>query len=495
MLPHSDFLALSSPHPRRRPFVNRQREINIVAGKLAPRLECNDMSMTVVCIWGTFGIGKSWLLGEIEQEYLQSVKDSVTPTGTTCPALPVRLDLRHTGRPGLWNGDELDCISVVRELWRKAALQRGEHEQEERLAITNQEELARRFVNYITRLTEHATPMLLLDSIDDVVTYDEASFYWIEEHIVEPLALTNRVLLVFASRGELRRWKRFQVRRRVDPFQLRAFSSEEAGEEVKASREIAQVIYRHAFGHPLTTEFFGRVLEEKGIDCSQVSLATAEMAERMLDEKTVCAVLGAVKAQIVERIDQETAAWAESVVVLRWVNVGPLRSVAEALGLAASDEPDAFYLERMGDFQANQLLYWDIDSASYQFDKALRRALAHSLELEMSDRYRAAHTAAYSYHRTHLEEFPQYLVRYVPEVLFHWSALSGQGLPEGVPAFSEWWSGFCSKQAPSDAQPWEELKAAIKMDDELDAVPEGDLQLVKLAIRDHDLTAATQVGV
>ena len=155
--------------------------------------------------------------------------------------------------------------------------------------------------------------------------------------------------------------------------------------------------------------------------------------------------------------------------------MGPLRHLAEALGLTEPGGGDARYLDLIGQLQAHHLLYWDVDTASYKSDPAVRQLLAYSLELDDGEQFRRAHLAAYQYHRDHLERHPQYLARYVPEAAYHGAILAqGRSLPDGVPSFGGWWAQFSPSQAPRYAEAWHELAATLEKDDELSQVLSAD---------------------
>jgi hypothetical protein len=453
MTPDYNLQPLPAPEPGR-PFVNRQEELELIHNKLNPALQGAPMSLAVVCFWGTFGIGKSWLLGELERRYRREAAGEGSH-----PAMAARLDMTPERVPALWREGRLDVRQVVYELWRQLALQAGESAPG--LERSGAEAYARSFVDRVIAWLDHATPVLLLDAMDIVVHQDEPAFFWLEEHLVEPLALTDRVLFAFASRGELRRWRRFQVRRKVDSYPLPAFDAGTAGREIGANAAASEVLYRHAFGHPLATEYLGRILKEQQVDPS-----TAEMqqVEESLTPARVQQALQGVYEQIFGRIPRPLADLSRHLCVLRWVNVEPLGELAAKLKLDPGSDP-------IGTLQLYHLLYWDTDTASYTFAPAVRRLLAHFLELDDPAEFRQAHLAAYDYHRGHLEQLPQYLARYVPEAAYHHAiAARGGALPEGVPAFTTWWNDFLAAHAPQDTASWSELAEALEGDAELAGV-------------------------
>ena len=151
--------------------------------------------------------------------------------------------------------------------------------------------------------------------------------------------------------------------------------------------------------------------------------------------------------------------------------------------MAAADRSDVYYLDLIGQLQAHHLLYWNVENASYEFTATLRHLLAHGLELDDPQSFAAAHLAAYNYHRKHIEAFPQYLGRYVPEAAYHGSVLATNGMfPTDIPTFASWWKKFLA-DAPDDVEPWDELRLAMESDAELPVVmPSQDYQLLRASV-------------
>jgi hypothetical protein len=183
---------------------------------------------------------------------------------------------------------------------------------------------------------------------------------------------------------------------------------------------------------------------------------------------------------ILENVPTSLVKWAQHLSVLRWINVEPLRNLAEGLQLVAAGRGDAYYLELIGQMQAHHLLYWNVGKAVYESDPALRRLLAHFLELEDTGQFRSLHVAAYEYHRNHLERYPAYLSRYVPEAAYHSAVASrGQALPQGLATFRDWWETFLVGQAIDIPEPWQELCEVLKEDYELrELLPAGEYELL-----------------
>ncbi|MGB8648471.1 MAG: hypothetical protein WCF84_24760 [Anaerolineae bacterium] len=454
-----------TPSPNR-PFVDRQVELKLVADKLNIGTRDDVMPSVVTCFWGGFGSGKTWLLKEFERLYHRTVDDPQS----SYPTIAARLDLSPEANPALWlkpldaSGVRLNVGLLVQELGKQLANQRGTAPPNwESLGA---EERAREFASQVMRLLATTLPILILDTMDSVVSEDEPAFFWLEEHLIEPLAITDRVLFVFASRGELRRWKRFQVRRRVDSHRLTDFTIKTAGEAVLASTEVSQVLYRHAFGHPLATEYLARQLqEEEHIDLQHADLAEVRDAVTPFVKPT----MDAVSMQVLARVPQNLVSLAQVASVLRWVNVGPLRKLVEDLKLEQSqDDSDGHYMDLIGKLQALHLLYWNSETASYRSPPAMRRLVAYGLRLDDPDRFQRAHVSAYQYHCDHLEKYSQFLLNHVSELIFHYASLAAVGsFPENVPCLEDWWNDFLRNNPLASAKEWDEVLEALEEDAEL----------------------------
>jgi len=463
----------STLRPRRAPeagwhFVDREEEIQLIKDKVADGIAGKQMQSVVTCFWGAFGMGKSWLLLELEHRY----KHDGLLDPESSPTIAARLDLNREMAPALWQGNHLNREQLTREIWKQLATQLGSSVPD--LGRASPDEWADALVKEVTIWSaRYATPLIMLDTVDDLLAQDESTFFWLEQHLVEPLAMTDRVLFVFTSRGELRRWRRFQVRRRVELHRLRAFDAEAAAQEVGAKPEVGKVLLQHAFGHPLITDRIRTVLEDRGID-----LETAQQVEETIEPSLMRGILGDVTGEILRAVPELPSKLARYVSILRWVSVEPLRFLAEKMSLIESGHGDAFYLDLIGELQAHHLLYWSSERNTYEPDSVLRRLMAYFLELDDPGRFAAAHLAAFDFHRDHLDRYPQYLARYVPELAYHRAMLSHCEALESQPrTFQTWWGDFLAKKAPTQPEPWIELLEALERDKEPgDALPAEDYE-------------------
>lgn len=457
---------LQIPAPRRtpepgRPFINREYELSLIRDKLEQGVQGKPMPSGVVCFWGTYGLGKSWLLLELQRLYRRPSPALPGPR----PTVTARLDLNQTILPALWQDNQLNRERLIRELWKQLAEQIGGTAIPD-VESTSAEEWADKFVQEVTGwAVTSATPIILLDTVDDLVREDKETFFWLEQHLVERLAMTDQVLFVFTSRAELRRWDRLQVRRRIDSHRLAAFEPGTAGQAVGASPEVSELLFGYAYGHPLVTEILATILEKQGVNLQ----APAEV-EQFLGPALARQLLRAVVAEMLRSVPEPLTNIARYISIMRWVSVESLRFLGERLELVEPGRGDAYYLDELiGRLQTHHLLYWNSDKNRYEPDPVLGRLLARLLELDQPGRFCAAHQAAFTFHQQHLQTSPQYLARYLPELAYH-GAVLGRCQAASPQPLSAWWSDFLAARPPASIEPWSKLLAALAEDHELQSI-------------------------
>lgn len=468
------------------PFRDRDSEKEIIRAKLKQIAQGEPGALPVLCFWGAAGTGKSWLLLELERLYR---RDGPESSDFSPPTIAARLDMDRAIPSSLWRDGRLERARLLQELWRQLAQQIGATVPD--IAELSLEAQADTVVRQITVWLDGFTPVILLDTLDDLVRDDEESFFWLEEHLIERLALTDRVLLVFAGRGELRRWRRFQVRRRVDLYPLVSFDPLTAGQAVGAGPQVSSLLYRHAFGHPLATRYLAELLQVHHMD---LQAASVEEVAQALTPSLLQVILRQTTDHILAKAPQAILSLVRPAAVLRWINVEPLRHLAEAvgrdvLGWDPVEKSEAHYLELLGQLQSSYLVYWDIGKGAYVFPWATRGLLAHDLKLNKPQLFQKAHAAAYGFHRGHVEGFPAYLTHYLPEAAYHWGVLRKLVPPPSVIDFSGWWRSVIGQRRLRETEVLAELKEVIETDAELQEVwpeaPEVILSEVQMQERGH----------
>lgn len=445
------------PEPQR-PFVNRKKELEIVQNKVDIGIQGKPVPTVITCFWGPYGMGKSWLVGEIERRYRFS---GLRDVGCR-PTLTARIDLSRERVPTLWQNNKFDRTQLVRELWKQLSEQLNmDKPTTEQLSP---EQWVDEFVMKVTSWSSDFTVLLMFDTVDDLITWDEKSFFWLERTLVERLVLTDRVLFIFTSRGELRQWNRFQVRQRVDSHKLLPFDLEATGKQVGADDPLRESLYNHAFGHPLVTDYLGS-LPRNQEDITQESYDRKDSIDILM----VRTVLENIVTEIMAPMKEAPPELVKCISVLRWLSIEPIHYLAEELNIFEQHHGDAYYQELIVELQRNHVLYWNGVQKIYEFDPVLRRIFSHFLEMKDPALFSNAHLAAFAFHESHLEKYPQYPARYIPELVYHRSILNNFSTLENPPITIQlWWEKYLETTSSKGfSEPWKELQDALKLDEEL----------------------------
>lgn len=449
---------LDQPQPKR-PFVDREQEVALIESKLlSGGVEGKQIRAGLVCFWGAFGMGKTWLLRELERVFAYP-----WPRESSHPAAAARLDLSQKRSPALWPQNGFEHERLIRQLWKQLADQLNESLPEEQAASL--EDRALSFVNQVTSwAVEKCTSVILLDTVDDLIDNDPGAFTWLERHVVEPLAITNRVIFVFSSRGVINKWGPLQVRRRIHSHKLIGFDEKMAAKAVRAGEQVGRYLVRHTYGHPLASERLASKIEKKlGLaleECGNIELSA--------DEALLDSVLEEVIAEVLSALDGSLHDQALAVSILRWVNIESLRRVSEKTGLEPEGLGDGHYLDQViGEMQAHHLLNWSSNRNCWVMDPVLRCLMAHSLEIRDPGQFVKTHQAAYDYYTSQLQKYPAYLEDYVPELAFHLGWLLKYGDSDAARAkFTAWWKKFPPAANPPQPERWEKLLVVLEQDDE-----------------------------
>jgi hypothetical protein len=382
-------------------YVNRNKEIELVLDKCKTGRGNDPIPRPVVCFWGGRGIGKSWLQLELERR-LQRMNPPRLEGDTAC----ARLDLDPSvSEESLWKSGPLDRTRLLRELWRQLAGQAGAYV--EPAEDKPDAWWAQQFVAYVVGLMDYdLTPVILLDSVDELVLGDPESYDWLEEHVLEQLAITDRVVLVLSSRGKPTYVQRWQMRRRVEDIEkahLRAFNERHTRLQAKQVTDATEGLFAYSHGYPLVTAFLAD-------DVQQLHGGLNDAAANPTLQSAVKNIL-----QGVERERAEIARW---ISVLRRVDIEPVRAV-----LAAAGHPLAQGSERAIDdlilaLRNDHLLYWDGERKTYAFDAALRRVLADALRLAERSDFEKAISAAGLFYFARMNSVQAYLPSDLHEYLF-----------------------------------------------------------------------------
>ena len=386
------------------PLVNRQHEIELIASKMAIATQPGKpIPKPIVCFWGAHGIGKSWLLYEIRDRYKAP---EPLDLGSPSVTLAVRLDVGST-RPHhpFWKKEGgLDKLALVRELWHQVQEQTKDVFALDERATDWQ--WAGAIVERMTKLvTSGITPLILIDSLDDLVDKDSAAYDWLEEQLLEKLAITDRVLLVLTSRSKPTFVQRWQMRRRSDICRLAAFAIEDASEQAQVTTlpDLAASLYQYGHGYPMATAFLRDAVQASG---------------GILDDAVARPVLAYAVAEMLVGIESTCQRLAQLLSVLRRIELGPVHAVLRACQDPLGDADERALDDMILLLRDDSIVYWETAKKTYAYDQALRRVLVEDLRLQKPEVYHSAYQAAAAYYRGHLLHDLAYMPWELPELLF-----------------------------------------------------------------------------
>jgi hypothetical protein len=409
-------------------FANREYALRLIEDRVYEGLFGRRIPQPVVICWGVNGIGKSWFLSHVAEKYRFSPrKRSPGPKRAFSTLVDFR---KFSPTPGEWT-------QLLSTIVMQAADQLGTHIAPAAEALTafrqaadatsastsTLDDLARHFAAFFDALTPDFVPILLFDSTEVLAEEYPNDFDWFEEHIVAPLVRYNQTLTIFASRRELRRWRQFEVRRRIVRLELKAFSRKELEEQFKKAQVkdfglVGNVLYPYAFGHPYMAWHLQQRLEplrapDQSFDQQFVASESSEIVN-LLDE---------VARWLLVDMPAELRAQLHIASVLRKFHINSLRYIlSELADKAYSDRSDSSFLDLISDMVATNLVRYSSAHQGYIVDATVRRLLNLSLRLQQPVEYQHRQTAALTLYENWIKELPENCGGFFIEALFHIAA-------------------------------------------------------------------------
>ncbi len=412
-------------------FANRDDALGVTSERMHESSNRRKIPQPVVIYWGVSGIGKSWVLNHLANQYRFPPQEP--PPGPKY-SFSTLVDFRDfSPSPDEWAQLLSTAVTQVTEQLGERIAPAAEALtafQEVARAIradtSTLDDLAERFTAFINALTDEFAPLLLFDSLEIFEEKEEYqdSLYWFEEQIVAPLVRYDRVLTIFASRRELR-WRQFEVRRRTLRIALEAFSPEETEEqfkkaEIKDFALVGNVLYPYAFGHPYTAWHLQRRLNpllapEERFDQSFVAARHPEVAT----------VLREVEEWLLKPVPSDLRNQLRLASAVRKFHINSLRLILDKLtDEAYLKRSDSVILDLIGRMVDTNLVRYSSAYQGYTVDRTVRRLLNLRLQLQEASEYRRRQTAALEIYEDWIDELPENCGSFLIEAVFHTAALA-----------------------------------------------------------------------
>jgi len=417
---------------KHRYFAARRRELQQFQWRVEEGLAGYPVTLPVIHIWGIRGIGKSWLLQEIRQRYKFAKEPAVGKQGTVC-ALIDFYQTRFSRWEPLAIANFLESIlqniqEQLGEQWNVISKESQAFQMElesMRTAEGNREAsaLAECFVACISRLSETVVPLLLLDSTE---VLGDDDFSWLESHLIEPLARTDRVIIVVAGRKEIPRWREFGVRQRLKVLELQPFSEEDTQEQLEKrgyDQKLGEIVHSLSFGLPYANQILGE------------SLYTFKPTKNFEEDyrAEVLALLGQVERELLRGIRSETQRnILRTLSTLRKFNIESARELlVQSLGEKYQDKGDIYYLRLFEDLEDTNLVWWGTNQRGYVVGYPLRRIIGLRMQKGELPTFRQRHAAAQKFYEVRAKKNPHDCGPTLLEALYHLSnTLVGEQRPD-----------------------------------------------------------------
>jgi hypothetical protein len=369
-------------------FVNREEEIDLIWHKVGQACSGGVVDRPIVHFHSAPRTGKTWLLSHLAHLYAHPPCSAAS----THKAVAVIVDCDAVARAA-------DVRTALFQACRRKWQAEMEDSRYRRLG-TAQDLPA--LAKALCALLPERVPLLLFDAADAL---DADDFDWLEGHFLDPLARTDRTVIVVSGTSDVPHWRRFETRRRIHYRPLRAFNADETAEQMRKAGLAAPGIEVHRLsgGHP----YASRLLAE---------------ARWPPEDDRVAALLQPVEAELLRNVSPELRDGVRVLAVIRrFIHIASLRFFLSRLVPAAWEErSDAFYLHFLRRLQRDQLLRGGPDQ--YAFVPVVRRVLLQRLRLADPKMYRESHQVAIELYEGWMKAYPQDCGRFVLEVIYHYVA-------------------------------------------------------------------------
>jgi hypothetical protein len=393
-------------------FAARSEEIELVSQKVSTRRIEGDHRITrpLVEFYSVLGQGKSWLLAHLRDKFRHDpqVGSSLTSTPPPRPSFSVLVDLREFQH---WRR----ASALLQTLIDQLREQPGEATAGELPIPSSDEQVeatAEALGKYLRDLGRSWVPVLLFDTADRA---DEEFLDWIEDHLIYHAIRDDTVVFAFAGRTRLR-WKKFEVRRRVEPRELPPFDQPQTGEQIERLRgeelpdELTAALWGYSFGHPLTTRVIYDTLCRLNPEAPLDAIGTRETGIA----QAVHNLIENHFLSVVARPELRELIW--DTCALRKFNVAHLREFA---GDETAAHSEAFYLNLIRDLVASTLVRWSSMAGGYVLDHVVRQIMARNLQMQEPERYREQHKKAVAMYEEWAQEHPRNAGDFLIEWIYH----------------------------------------------------------------------------
>jgi hypothetical protein len=469
-------------------FVDRTEELQFIERMVdRVRLE-GSVFPSLVNFFGLRGIGKTILFDQL--------RERLTGADVPCALVDLAEDKYYLPEQGLSEvlrdlvADVTASVDLVprefhQELRRFNSVleetrdEEGQYKDDDESCFYRAEQSNRvidAFMGYVDSLLRDGPVVFLFDSADrasgEIVGWDEDErpvtfFDQLESTILSRLLCTNRVVAAVASQSRMR-WKRFEVRRRLQEYQLGTFSVDDIREQMPQYEHLAGKIIRLTFGYPMGNAALAeelqaierqkrRPVDEPIFDEYRTQLLD-ELVGNLIDEVVMKDVLAKLKRAF------------RVLAVFRRFEIATLRDILPQFLPEFGELRSADYLSLIGRMVGTTLVEWDPTRRGYTLNAVLRRIMSLHVLLCNKDRYLEINEAATKLYDELIESAEENRGCFILEKLYHLAnTLASRPEPEILKTLQAELAGYLEKFYLGNVDGANTLLEQLWRDDELRA--------------------------
>lgn len=385
----------------------RQPELDTISKSVRQSLRGERIEWPVVNFWGVTGIGKSWLLRHVDHLYKRS---HTKLDGTVVLLLEFNAD----------ESFELSTITkkLIASLEPQIPIELRNSNAEIQKGLSEAQNGNHHALIHVLMacVANKITPLILFDNTEVV---SSEAWETIEKELMEPLVLNGRILFVIAGRSNIPRWRRFEVRRRVqDPQEthLKPFSKD----------SVEKLLHDRAYNVPVDTIFpltagNPRLVDELGRELLKISLGSI-VDSRFIQQhnEIIIAILQQYKLDLLKNIPETLHHYLCAVMPLRAYRMEALRFMLHKVNANKYQEwANGDYLRVLRELDQTEIVWWNRERRAYTTDPVARRIINQHMQLDDQDTFIQWHHNAFALYLEWANQHKATSEEYILEAWFH----------------------------------------------------------------------------
>lgn len=337
-----------------------------------------------IAFQGEIGIGKSWLLQFLYQEFAKDEKLMV-----------VYCDLKsYTGKDPSIAVLEIMSLFVNEEMKKNLGVSVGSAS-----------------VVVMAEIQEVLKKKLLVTLIDHVYESDWKLLRMLEEYLLGPLAIESRTFFVLTGRGREYPWKTPELRLRSKFVSLKAFTLDQTKDQLKRmavkTEQAPDEIYKNSNGNPLAN-----------------SLLINETREQF--DQAIERVLESIPIENRKQMRM----YLEALCVLRYFDEERIPAMLKAYDPSIKLGEEHSQASKIRDeLVRTAFARWDDEKGGFVMDTYWQRLLSKYLELYEHQKWLKLHRAAVNLYKSWVKEYKTASKFWEKEIMYH-ESVADKTLPQ-----------------------------------------------------------------